>query len=575
MIFLDLTWLHISDVHFHYSSYESLRIREEFIKKIKSISKNAKIDCVFCTGDLADRNGKYQPELVDYLSEIAKSVGVIKNYVFIVPGNHDHCRDRVYEVLDEVYSPLKKEKISNSSVASHRQKMSEEINEKINTLSSENYQILYESFSQYEDVCKNFYGTKERFASSSVDVFPSDRINIVKINTCLFDRFSNDDSKELHVGIKKIHEIMKAKCIDEDSINIAIGHHPTAVMCEYEKERFLDSLKSNNIHLYLSGHMHKSGFYYHSKFDIHESVCGYGNSNTYSSGGFSVGKIDTEKNEYYVDFYNWKKDDTWVRDTSIDNCSEIGRCYFNGIKYKHKSHNNIAVTIKMYGPEINRNDIKQALGTDDFDVLSYLTNEIDVKRVEWDKEIERITSFANIVKQITNKNISIFSLAPIPILITLGFELQKNSKVFLYQHDREASKYVKSSKKLCPKFEINWRKKAIFRKSKKLIIKIATSTEISNAQIPKIDGVVETIELVTVQKTLGEPLYDNHYEEMLSCLFKQINPIASKYEEIHIFASVPAGMAIELGRNLQKGVYPPVHLYNYSNGYTFTNIINT
>ena len=54
-----LTWLHISDIHYHYSSYESLRLREEFIKKIQEISNNTKIDCIFCTGDLADKNGDY------------------------------------------------------------------------------------------------------------------------------------------------------------------------------------------------------------------------------------------------------------------------------------------------------------------------------------------------------------------------------------------------------------------------------------------------------------------------------------------------------------------------------------
>ena len=98
-----LTWLHISDIHYHYSSYESLRLREEFIKKIQEISNNTKIDSIFCTGDLADKNGDYSSELADYLESIAKSVGVIKRNVFIVPGNHDHDRNISKNILNNIY----------------------------------------------------------------------------------------------------------------------------------------------------------------------------------------------------------------------------------------------------------------------------------------------------------------------------------------------------------------------------------------------------------------------------------------------------------------------------------------
>ena len=70
-------------------------------------------------------------------------------------------------------------------------------------------------------------------------------------------------------------------------------------------------------------------------------------------GGFSVGKIDTERNQYYVDFFNWKSGDNWVRDTTIDNCDETGRCYIKGTKYKHIDTRKIVIPIKLFGPKIS------------------------------------------------------------------------------------------------------------------------------------------------------------------------------------------------------------------------------
>ena len=36
---MQFTWLHLSDMHFHFSSYESMRLREEFLKKIRAFPR--------------------------------------------------------------------------------------------------------------------------------------------------------------------------------------------------------------------------------------------------------------------------------------------------------------------------------------------------------------------------------------------------------------------------------------------------------------------------------------------------------------------------------------------------------
>lgn len=561
-----LTWLHISDIHYHYSSYESLRLREEFIKKIQEISNNTKIDSIFCTGDLADKNGDYSSELADYLESIAKSVGVIKRNVFIVPGNHDHDRNISKNILNNIYKYYDSD-VDNDGLSEL------DVNNSINRLSNDDIQTLKNSFANFIAICNQFYENGNYNINSNVEKRTEDNFSVININTCLYDRSSDDRKRELHVGVKQLYKCLKESNVPDSDIKIAIGHHPTSILSAEEKKRFLDCLKSNNIHLYLCGHKHKPSFIYHSEYDIHEIICSYGNSDDYSMGGFSVGKIDTERNQYYVDFFNWKSGDNWVRDTTIDNCDETGRCYIIGTKYKHIDTRKIVIPIKLFGPKISNREISTVIGKD-YEIFPYLSNEIDVNNVDWNKEVEAIKKFANLVKMINNKQINIFSLAPIPLLISFGYELQYNSELFLYQYDRDDKRWVNNNNTTCPKYSIFWKTKSRLFKKNKLIIKICTSTEISNKQLPMV-GKADIIQLSLDNKKLGYPLYENHYRIMLRDLFDKITNSINTYNEIHLFASVPAGMAIEIGRKIQTGVFPKVYLYNYLKGeYTNTNIIN-
>ena len=173
-----------------------------------------------------------------------------------------------------------------------------------------------------------------------------------------------------------------------------------------------------------------------------------------------------------------------------------------------------------------------------------------------------------------NKHVNIFPIAPIPLLVCLGFQLQNNSNISIFQYDRENSRWTGSITDKCPSYNLNWKKKLKNASSEKLVIQICTSTMIFDKQLPKFNK-TDYIELSLENKEIGFPLYRNHYKEMLNCLFNEITPSIAQYNEIHLFASIPAGMAIELGRRVQKGIFPKVFLYNFcQNQYTFTNVIN-
>ena len=551
---MKLTWLHISDIHFHYSSYESSQIRDDLINKVSELTKTNKIDCVFLTGDLADKDGQYDKDLANYINNICSAAGIIKDNMFIIPGNHDHDRTTVSTILNDIYDYYDEKREGSSEL---------EVNDKINSLSKLDNTTLLDSFNNYKKTCQDFYGVDELELNHSVKNNTQDKYSIICVNTAIYDRSSDDAKKELHIGVKQLNNVIKNSLNSDSKINIAIGHHPTTVMAPEEKKRFLGCLKSNNIHLYLCGHKHIPDFVVHNQYDVTEIICGYGNMASYAGAVFSVGTIDTLKCEYYIDFYKWKDDNSWVRDTSPNNCDEFGRCYIKGKHFNHKDIINAVIPIKTYTSQITTQEIEEVFEGKDFEIIPFPFHHIDTLNTNWKSECNWMDEIANSINNTTNKRINIFPIAPIPLLVYLGYQLQKNKPITIYQYDRHLSKWVDSSNSPCPDYSIDSKKK-LFRK-KKLLITIQTSTEIQSFQIPKdVNG--DIINLSMTIKNLGMPLYSNHYHLMLQDLFARLNPIIGRYSEIHLLASVPAGMAIEIGRNIQKSVFPNVILYNYYKG---------
>lgn len=52
-----MKWLHISDIHFNYSSYLTKKMRDKIIESIKYMYKCIIFDCVVIMGDIAFQGG--------------------------------------------------------------------------------------------------------------------------------------------------------------------------------------------------------------------------------------------------------------------------------------------------------------------------------------------------------------------------------------------------------------------------------------------------------------------------------------------------------------------------------------
>ncbi len=552
-----LKWVHISDLHFHFNNIESRKLREDLIKRIKTFSEIEKIDYIFCTGDIFDKNFETTEEIIKYLVKIMKAAKIPKEKLIIIPGNHDRDRESIKEIICDIYN-------------------SEDIDNKIRNLPECQYSELINSFSNFFEFYESLMGKSyyQNFLNPHYILKdPTLNINILKINTAWLER-NSEDIRMLRIGEEKLFEVLEKEKISKDSLNIALGHHPLNNLYENGERNLKEILKRNGIELYFCGHVHYPFVDYDGVNNILQIGCTAGINDDHTSGGYILGTVNSDIDCYKIEYYRWEKDH-WYTDIGISGTNEHGIFYFDTQKCKHCEANKIAVIFKVYGNKITIDMIRKTLENNKVELIQYPYSNIDLDNLDWE---EQKLSTVDLAKQIIaqeEKEIYIFPLAPIPLLITFGYKLQRNFGYKILQYDRYNDKWVyNEDKQETPKILIDYKK----NNSKVLVLKISISIDIRAEEIKEVLG-QENYDILSFdkegEKSIGEPLYSKNIEDIAKFISKNIFSKIKNYNEIHIFAGVSAALAIEIGRFIQQGVFPQVHLYNFYHGkYTYCYKIN-
>ena len=105
-----LTWLHLSDIHFHPNTdWHDEAARSTLLSYLKTTfarDESLSPDLIFCTGDIAFGQTSSSPlndqfkaamKFFDSLLEVCgrKDVPLAKDCLFVVPGNHDVNRKSI------------------------------------------------------------------------------------------------------------------------------------------------------------------------------------------------------------------------------------------------------------------------------------------------------------------------------------------------------------------------------------------------------------------------------------------------------------------------------------------------
>ena len=170
-----------------------------------------------------------------------------------------------------------------------------------------------------------------------------------------------------------------------------------------------------------------------------------------------------------------------------------------------------------------------------------------------------------------NKNIahlSVFAVAPQPLLIELGRLLSDITAVQVYQLHREPHPGWEWQE--CPdNFDYLIQQPNVINDT--VAINLSFSADIDNARITDVIGKDTSIWKVTINNPNNDFLKHkkqlSRFREVFRCLLNQIKAIHGHTNILHIFPAIPVSIALEVGRVWMPKADLPLRIYDENRGF--------
>lgn len=190
----------------------------------------------------------------------------------------------------------------------------------------------------------------------------------------------------------------------------------------------------------------------------------------------------------------------------------------------------------------------------------------------WEAAKKRTKGFYEQVKSDIELNnyagISIFPLSHIPLLVYLGFLIGDKIPVMTFQYSRNENHWICCS----PEGRGGLDRIQVTeegRGKKDLVVSISVSARVHIEDIR--EALVSDLENYDeLHISTDKPEIDNvlFYEDvkLIQNAFKQsVEKLhgENRYDMVHLFVAVPAGLAVEIGRSINPNMWCSVSLYNY------------
>lgn len=287
---MSIRWLHLSDIHFDYDNYDTLRLRDKLLQFINDLHKE--FDFIVITGDISYKGREYNDDVESFLRNLAKVAKLQSlGQMYLVPGNHDIKRDALRKrVINDILS---------------KNDPAEELNE----IDTDSYKLLADSQASYCSFYQNLVNSEYKILENPHFVIEAGVYNIVHINTCLVSGTDEEEGKLL-IGSKKLMQSLR-KITGNASLNIAIGHHSIECLSPKEQTRLRNLFSDYNVSLYLSGHVHLPAFNFENNniHGLNTFVSGAGIVDGYATPGFIIGEFKPEDCQGSITYYKWNKDE--------------------------------------------------------------------------------------------------------------------------------------------------------------------------------------------------------------------------------------------------------------------------
>ncbi|MFW6015785.1 MAG: SAVED domain-containing protein [bacterium] len=535
-------WLHLSDLHSYCNRISTKIMRDALLNEIKELHEENPFSFIVITGDISDKNQGYE-NAIDFIEDIMTVTDLSSEAVFLVPGNHDLDRnipDNRGKVIDDLW---------NTDILDDKE------DESIEKL----IKAQADFFNSYKTLLNRSYPIENLHFKMKFN----NNLNIIHLNTSWMCYDSLSEKEKLHIGLNKVYSCLEQ--VEEKSINIVIGHHSISELKKSVGANLKSIFKSKNVDLYLSGHTHESLVVYDTSIDTEFCTCRQvrAEDNNYPA-GFIVGNINTEEEQSYFLFHSWSNEHAkWTYDYTVEPAKH-GKYYLRGKKFSFKRSINedIIIDLKLKGPALDYNSIKEKFNLKGAEEYRLGHKDIKPKNIdEWNIYLKELTCFYNSIIKGTDNKMHIFPIAPIPLLVYMGYLLQNNNpNLIIYQYNENDQIWVIDEK------DDNISIKENYKEEDNDILAVSLSIS-AHVNIEDINDVIkDNFDLLNIQVDNPHPGYLNYKADVLrvKSIFKErLDQINYKYNEIHLFLAAPAGLCIEVGRIIRENMYPDIYVYDY------------
>lgn len=199
---------------------------------------------------------------------------------------------------------------------------------------------------------------------------------------------------------------------------------------------------------------------------------------------------------------------------------------------------------------------------------------VQPEKIGWEsaKQIQEST-WSNIISKLPLEytRFAIFSLTHIPLAIHLGYLINDRYRVRIYEYQRDLSSWqwsLSNEPQRNNKLFVKGLPKATIQKSNPVIIRVSISAEVAEhlttVAVPK--AVANTHiyvkkPAVNIVKHPGQiDELGIKFREILNCIRKMMPNCAG----IHLFYAGPCSGAVNIGRQINPTMNPPIYLYQYN-----------
>ena len=162
------------------------------------------------------------------------------------------------------------------------------------------------------------------------------------------------------------------------------------------------------------------------------------------------------------------------------------------------------------------------------------------------------------VNNCPNTHLSVFPLAPIPLIMKLGFLMGDKMRADVYQKTKHPDTWEWQSAEHTNDFKVEEKR---FESGSGVAIVLSVTAEIEMEAVLKVSA-FKTVYILRADRQGDESIKSEKDLSAFWHKYKELCESLKGEEELSIFPSVPVSAAFEMGRRYMVGIYPKMVIYD-------------